>query len=224
MSDGGRATTSTKAPREHDPIASIYRVLQGLFDHPAVFDGYQTLVDGGKGRRIRRFLRDVPYESVLDVGCGTGNWATTARGAYLGIDVSEAFIRAARARYDGESGKTFRVLDPTREDVPGAYDLVQMVSVLHHLSDDDVTVLLRRVMPRSRFLFVLDLYPIPWHPVARLLYAADRGDYVRAPAEQQRLIEAAGDVRLVDQDDFFAPTGLYRHTLFLFERRAPRAL
>jgi SAM-dependent methyltransferase len=196
----------------------LKRTLHDLFDRPAVFDAYQLLVDGGKGRRIRAFLRDVPYASVLDIGCGTGNWATTARGRYLGVDISIRFVEAARARYAHDPRKQFEVIDPAGRDVPGRFDLVQMVSVLHHLSDEEVRDVLQRVMRRGRYLFVLDLYPIRWHPLSRLLYAADRGDFIRGPAEQERLIREAANLRLLKRGDFFAPTTLYRHTLFLFER------
>jgi SAM-dependent methyltransferase len=197
--------------------SSLYRRIYHLFDHPAVFNAYQVLVDGGKERRIRRFLKDTAYETVVDVGCGTGNWAITARGRYLGVDVSREFVQAARERYAEDPSKQFLELDPTSSEVPGEYDLAQMVSVLHHLSDDQVARLLERIVPHTRYLFILDLYPISWNPVARFLYAADRGDYIREPAEQKRLISRHPDLKLVREDDYFAPTGVYRHTLMLFE-------
>lgn len=199
--------------------SSLYRRIYRLFDHPAVFNAYQLLVDGGKGRRIRRFLVDVPYESVVDVGCGTGNWAITARGRYLGVDVAPEFVEAAQHRYAADPSKRFMLLDPTSDPLPGTYDLAQLVSVLHHLSDAEIEALLRTVVPRIRYLFVLDLYPITWNPVSRFLYAADRGDYIRPPKEQIRLLLRDERLRLVREDDFFAPTGVYRHTLLLFERR-----
>ena len=198
--------------------SALYRRIYHLFDHPAVFNTYQLLVDGGKERQIRRFLRDVPYRSVVDIGCGTGNWAVTARGPYLGVDVAPEFVQAAADRHSGDGAKEFRQLDPTQEDLPGEYDLAQLVSVLHHLSDDQTTAMLERIVPRVRYLFVLDLYPISWNPASRFLYAADRGDYIRTPEEQKRLLLQDGTLALVREDDYFAPTMLYRHTLLLFER------
>lgn len=199
--------------------SGLYRRIYSLFDHPAVFNAYQFLVDGGKERQIRRFLEDVPYETVADIGCGTGNWAVTAQGRYLGVDVAREFVEAARARYAGDPKKSFLQLDPTSEELPGAFDLTQLVSVLHHLSDEQVRALLARVVPKTRFLFVLDLYPISSNPVARFLYAADRGDYIRKPEEQKQLILGAGGLKMIREDDYFAPTLVYRHTLMLFERQ-----
>jgi SAM-dependent methyltransferase len=195
----------------------MLRALHKLFDLPLVFNTYQVVADGGKGRQIRRFLEDLPFESVLDVGCGTGNWAGTARGRYVGVDAAPEFIEDARKRYRGETAKTFLLLDPTREDVPGNFDLAQLISVLHHLSDPEIVRLLARISRQVRYLFILDLYPMPWNPIARILYAADRGDYIRNPEEQKRVIVQNSSMRLLKDGSYVAPTGLYRHTLLLFE-------
>lgn len=203
-------------PFETFTSSALYRWIYRLFDNPAVFNAYQFLVDGGKARQIRRFLKDVPYRTVVDIGCGTGNWAITARGPYLGVDVAPEFVEAAAARFAHDPDKSFLRLDPTEEDLPGRYDLTQLISVLHHLSDGQTTELLERISSKTRYVFVLDLYPIPWNPVSRFLYAADRGDYIREPEEQKRLLLAQGDLRLIREEDYFAPTMLYRHTLLLF--------
>ena len=42
-----------------------------LFEIPALFDVYQVLVDGRKHAPISEFLREMPYETVLDLDCGT---------------------------------------------------------------------------------------------------------------------------------------------------------
>lgn len=196
--------------------AAWYRPLHDFFERPWVFNAYQALVDGGKRRQIRRFLADVPYASVVDIGCGTGNWAAVAKGNYLGVDLSPSFVAACRARYAGDPSKTFLQADVAALDLPERYDLAQLISVLHHLSDDEVRRLLAWVARSTRFFFVLDLYPMPWHPVARVLYALDRGDHIRTPEAQKRLILENPAFRLVKEKSYFAPTGLYRHTLFLF--------
>lgn len=196
----------------------LYRRIHDRFDDPRVFNAYQRLFDAGKARRIRDFLSGVPYESVLDVGCGTGNWAATARASYLGVDVSPTFIDAARERYSDDGSKKFAVLDPTTEEVPGTFDLAQLISVLHHLSDAQVEALLDQIIPKTSYVFVLDLYPIPWNPAARFLYAADRGYFIRTPAEQRGLLLRDDRLRLLKEGDYFAPGWLYRHTMLLLER------
>jgi SAM-dependent methyltransferase len=199
------------------PLASsLYNRLDRFFECPAVFNLYQALADGGKKRQIRRFLRDVEFESVVDIGCGTGNWAGLAPGRYLGIDTSPSFIAACRRRYAGDPEKEFVEADASTLQIAEQFDLAQMISVLHHLSDDEVRRLVEWVERSARQLFVLDLYPMPWHPVARLLYALDRGRFIRAPEVQKELILRNSGLKLVKEESYFAPTGLYRHTLYLF--------
>lgn len=195
---------------------SWYRSVHATFERPWVFNLYQTLVDGGKAHRIQSFLADVPFRSVVDIGCGTGNWASVARGPYLGVDLSPSFIEGCRRRYRDDPEKRFIEADVATLDLPERYDLAQLISVLHHLSDDEVARMLAWVVRSARYFFVLDLYPIRWNPVSRLLYALDRGDHIRSPEAQKRLILSQPGLHLVKEADYYAPTGLYRHTLFLF--------
>lgn len=202
-----------------DKSAGWYQQLDRLFEHATVFNVYQALADGGKTRQIERFLAGVPYETVVDVGCGTGNWAPLARGRYLGVDTSPAFIEACRRRYADDPEKTFVQADAAALNLSQPFDLALLISVLHHLSDEDVRRLLPWVAGHARHLFVLDLYPMPWHPIARLLYALDRGDHIRSPATQRALLAEEPGLHLVKASSYFAPSGLYRHTLFLYESR-----
>jgi SAM-dependent methyltransferase len=200
-----------------DKAAAWYQRLDQAFEHPFVFNLYQALVDGGKGRQIRRFLADVPFRSVVDIGCGTGNWARLAPGPYLGIDTSPAFIAGCRRRYADDPRRRFVQGDAATLEFDRHFDLAMLISVLHHLSDDDVRRLLPWIVRHARCFFVLDLYPVPWNPISRLLYALDRGDHIRTPEAQRRLLLGQGGLRLVKEGDYFCPNGLYRHTLFLFE-------
>lgn len=203
--------------------SSWYRHIYEAFETPLVFNLYQTIVDGGKGRQIKRFLKDVPYTTVVDIGCGTGNWATIARGPYVGIDTSPSFIEGCRQRYAGQDDRKFIHGDAASLELDEEFDLAILVSVLHHLSDDAVGRLLPWVTQNARFFFVLDLYPIPVNPISRLLYAMDRGDHIRTPEQQKDLLLRAGGLRSVKEGSYFCPNGIYRHTLFLFERDAEKS-
>jgi SAM-dependent methyltransferase len=207
--------TSTAQPV--DKSATAYRIIDRAFESPIVFNLNQVLLDGGKTRHIRRFLADASRESVLDIGCGPGNWATIAEGRYLGIDTSESFIRGASRRYRGDATKRFVVADATMYDFGETFDLGIMVSVLHHLSDEETKRLLPSIASVARRLFVLDLYPNPANPVSAWLYAMDRGDHIRGPDRQAELLESCGSFRISERGDYFSTSRLYRHTLFLLD-------
>lgn len=199
---------------------TLYRIIYQLFEHPLVFNLNQMILDGGKQRQIRRFLADAPFESSIDIGCGTGNWAKLGRARYLGVDSSPSFIAACQRRYAGDPGKRFVQADVSKLTLSEPYDLSMLISVLHHLSDDEARRLCEWVARNTRYFFVLDLYPVPWNPLSRWLYRMDRGEYIREPGQQQRLLMEGGRFRLLKQGSYFCPNGLYRHTLFLFESSA----
>ncbi len=195
----------------------LYRRLYNLFEHPAIFNLNQVILDGGKMEPMRRFLSRIPFESVLDIGCGTGNWVDLVPGQYVGIDRSKPFVEAARRRHRNRENASFRLGDVTQWNSDERFDLVFLISVLHHLSDEEVGNLLRWTAENARWLFVMDLFPNPGNPISRVLYALDRGDYIRTPAAQQALVLDTGRYTLFESDAFYSTSRLYRHTLFLFE-------
>lgn len=197
--------------------SEIYRVIDRLFENSLVFNLNQVILDGGKKRQIKRFLADLPYRSVVDIGCGTGNWAKLANGKYLGVDTSPSFIAACQRRYKSDPRKEFLLADATSLALSEPFDLAILVSVLHHLSDPEVERLAEWVAQHARYFFVLDLYPNHGNPISEWLYRMDRGNYIREPEAQREMLLKEGQFRLIKQDDYFAPNRLYRHTLFLFE-------
>jgi len=75
--------------------------------------------------------------SVLDVGCGTGNYllalAESAGCECWGIDPSEAMLAAARSRL---TNAHLSCASAQRMELPaGQFDLVFVVDVVHHLAD-----------------------------------------------------------------------------------------
>ncbi len=202
-----------------DKSSGLYRRIHDFIERPWVFNLIQAVIDGGKGRQMRKFLRDVPFQSMVDIGCGTGNWAKLARGPYLGVDFSESFIAGCKRRYASDPGKQFVRADVSTLQLTERYDLTILVSVLHHLNESEIVTVVDWVARSTRYFFVLDLYPIHWNPLSRWFYSVDRGNYIREPAAQQALILKHNAMRLVKRGDYFCPNGLYRHTLWLFESR-----
>jgi SAM-dependent methyltransferase len=186
-----------------------------LFEIPAVFDSYQVLVDGGKRAPVARFLDGIDYESVIDLGCGTGAWSYLARGRYLGLDYSASFIQGCRRRFRDDPRKSFAVGDLESIDLEQSFDLALMLSVLHHLSEDQADALLRQLSGHAKRVLVMDLMPAEKNPLSRLLYKLDRGDYIRSADLQLDLLLRSGDWALERRDSFYSYNRLYRHTLFL---------
>jgi SAM-dependent methyltransferase len=164
---------------------------------PAVFDLYQRLV--GAPNMLRRFADDWikprAGDRLLDIGCGTGAMVPyLPRGiALVGVDISEAYIGAATARY-GAIGE-FRVADASDQslDLGAPFDIAFASGVLHHIPDAParrvIEGALSRLKPGGRFV-ALDPTLVPgqgW--LSRTLVQGDRGQFVRTPAQLAALAD-----------------------------------
>ena len=181
-------------------MSAILALARTPLAAPAVFDFYQRMV--GAPKMLERFVAEVikpqPGDRLLDIGCGTGAVVPylPADIHLVGVDVSEAYIRAAMARY-GNVGE-FRVADASDQslDLGSRFDIAYASGVLHHIPDAParrvVEGALSRLKPGGRFV-AIDPTLVPgqgW--VSRSLVKADRGRFVRSPEQLARLMSGLG--------------------------------
>lgn len=157
----------------------------------------------GAQRLRREFVRAYVAASpgtnlrILDVGCGTAEIIPHLPPCtYVGVDLSAAYIDAARARF-GDRG-TFYCLDVTDPSTPlpqAEFDLAIMTGLLHHLDDEAAARLLSSVGKllgaAGRLLTIDPSVAAKTHPVGKFLVSKDRGQHVRSPEGYQRLAEAS---------------------------------
>jgi SAM-dependent methyltransferase len=127
--------------------------------------------------------------SVLDVGCGVGSYSAAATGPYLGVDLDAPYIRHAQQRR-GDDRRTFLCGDVAELSVDGEYDVVLAVDLLHHLTDDEASSLLRisgRLAREQVVLFEPVLEQTEW--LGRWFIDHDRGEHMRPRAELLALVE-----------------------------------
>jgi ubiquinone/menaquinone biosynthesis C-methylase UbiE len=143
----------------------------GVVLHAAA--GYDLLVwlatlgrDGRFREEVLRIAHLAPGDSVLDVGCGTGNLAITAKrhvgsaGSVYGIDASPEMIARARKKASRRGAEVHFQLGAAQE-LPFAdaqFDVVLSTRMLHHLPRkvrQQLAREMRRVLkPRGRVLAV----------------------------------------------------------------------
>jgi SAM-dependent methyltransferase len=140
---------STRRPPSAEPMGNfdivmkwptIYRLWMGTHDEKKL----TPIMTHNNLGRVRR---------VLDVGCGPGtNARHFAHTDYLGIDLSERYIRNARKRYSGN----FQVGDVTKPQVPAneRFDFILLNSLLHHF---DISAM-RRLLSHLPALLTEDGY------------------------------------------------------------------
>jgi len=166
------------------------RLLDALIARPLAYRLWQAPFADRKIQPILAHNDLARVGRVLDVACGPGTNTKYFRGVdYLGVDWNEDYIRHATRRY----GRAFICADVTAPDfaVRGTFDFILVNSVLHHLSDAEMGILLEKLAPLlspDGSIHILELV-LPSAPgVAGLLARLDRGRYARPLAEWYRLL------------------------------------
>jgi SAM-dependent methyltransferase len=175
--------------RQSDHASGLRRATDRLLELPLVYRTWQAPFASAK---LKPFLAHVDLgrtRRVLDIGCGPGTNAPVFAGCeYVGIDINPEYIRTASSRYPGR----WVVGDVTDETIfpDEQFDCVFANSLMHHLDDDAVRGLLRRMAqltaPGGK-VHVLDLVLPPHASAGRVLARLDRGRFARPIAQWRRL-------------------------------------
>lgn len=114
-----------------------------LFDGICEQYAFKDLHPASSTARRQRLLRTlaaapVPQRpSILEAGCGAGFSASYLDGRfsrYVGVDYSEKLIQVAKER-NAVAGAEFIASNIKDIDMPGQFDVVVMIGVLHHMDD-----------------------------------------------------------------------------------------
>lgn len=142
-------------------------------------------------------------ESILDLGCGNGEFARQLaqrdhRAPYLGLDFSLPLLRAAESHPEGFSA-TFREADLTQlsvsslqSSVTDHWSLITAFAVLHHIPSEEMRLNLLRTVQNlltDHGRFILSNWQFlnserlkariqPWETVGLSSSDVDEGDYL----------------------------------------------
>jgi len=160
-----------------------------------IYRAFRALTGSARVNRefVERYVRPARGDALLDLGCGPGDvFELMPQVRYLGIDMSENYIAAARRRF-GERARFLKGdLNSVEIERLGDFDQVIAMGVMHHLSDDEVVAMLRKIReflkPGGRFISYDPAFTEPQHPVARWIHKHDRGRFVRFDRQYERLI------------------------------------
>jgi SAM-dependent methyltransferase len=160
-----------------------------LLAYPELYRKFQRLVQSRNSatRLVDDFLKIIPGQRVLDIGCGTADILAQLPLDidYHGYDIEPGYIASARQRYGHRGSFVVRSVSPEAVESLGTFDMVISLGVLHHLTDLLAGTLFataaKVLRPGGRLVTVDPAYVKGQHPVARLLLALDRGRHVRTP-------------------------------------------
>lgn len=165
---------------------------------PIIWDASRWMIDKVLGiykYRIQALndfgvLKNGP--SILDVGCGTGHYSKITGGKYIGLDLDEDYIKYATKKYPNPKN-VFYCLNVDDLELAEKVDLVILVDILHHLSDDSCLKLLKKLKSLSRkYVAVFEPTLEQRNAFGRWLIRNDRGDYIRKENDYSSLVESSG--------------------------------
>ena len=160
---------------------------RSILAFPSVYEFFQNLIGAHRSRVecVERYIRPKTSDRILDCGCGPGILVDYLPAVdYVGIDIDEAYIAAARKRYGDRA--TFRLgsAGPGAIHEENHYDLVLAWGLLHHLDDEQAREFLqlarRCLKPNGRLVTMDGCYSDDQSRVARYLLSSDRGAHVRS--------------------------------------------
>lgn len=169
---------------------SAFARVRSVLANAGVYERFQHLVGAPAARRafVDTWVRAQPGMRVLDIGCGPGALldALPRDITYVGVDLSEAYLEAARARY-GHRARFVRaeVAPGWRLEGEAPFHRALAVGMLHHLDDASARTLIEQAWdalgPDGVFVSIDPTLTPGQSPVARALIERDRGEHVRPP-------------------------------------------
>jgi SAM-dependent methyltransferase len=167
--------------------------LRSVLAFPWVYRLFGMLV-GNKAYEewfIKNVLGLRKGQKLVDVGCGPAQILDRLPGVeYVGLDISDAYIQAARIKFKARGGANFlsgSIEDWTLNPLTYAADIVLVNGVLHHVDDDEAKNILefayRILKDDGRFIFYEPCYLIWQSGISTYFMSRDRGQNIRT--EQQ---------------------------------------
>jgi len=130
----------------------------------AIWDDMKTY--GPVSRHVRRLifklLKDIPFASALDVGCGVGTLLAEIKTRHpdtrlAGIEYVESGLQVARERLPEAE---FKILDLSKGHLAEKFELVLCIDVLEHIEDDLAAMRNLAAMTGKYLLVVVPLGPL----------------------------------------------------------------
>jgi ubiquinone/menaquinone biosynthesis C-methylase UbiE len=174
--------------------------IWALLKHANCYTALQNLLGGPQLRQliVDNFIRAVPGDRVLDVGCGPADFAPLMpKVNYLGIDRNPDYIRQARKRY-GDRARFLRADVSTEpSQIDGNFNVIIAIGLLHHLTDEQSISLLaatqRHLAPAGRLLTIDPARTPSQNWIAKLIINVDRGRHVRSASQYEALARTSYD-------------------------------
>lgn len=178
-------------------IKLMHWISDKFLDNPFMFNFVRYLLAGkqtGMKKFVSKYLKKYHCEIIADFCCGTGDFADPCpkNSKYYGFDINSSFIVYASKKYERDKTKKFLKADVlySKEIYTKKYDVILLISAMHHLSDNQLDLLLPKVKRiTKKILIVADIIPDPPHFLQKFFAAIDRGRYIRPKEEKINILK-----------------------------------
>ncbi len=158
-------------------------VREAYNDWSAQYDTNENKTRDLEGMALRETLADLPFERILEIGCGTGKntaWFVTRAKEVTAVDFSENMLAKAQSKITSDKVHFIQA------DVLGAwnfakgtYDLVTFSLVLEHI--EDLNVVFEKVAAVTRsgsYVYVGELHPFKQYSGSKARFETEEGTQV----------------------------------------------
>ena len=170
-------------------------MLSLILSDQVLFNNIRSIVAGDQ-KYTKQFVKDnlIRYntKTVIDIGCGTGAFieAVPQDVSYLGVDINKKYISFAKRRFGNHKRRFIvkNVLDKSFYKNK-QFDAALFVSMLHHLSDEELSLILPVIKKITRKVVIIaDIIPDPEGVLRKLMVRLDQGKFIRPREEKTRLL------------------------------------
>ena len=174
----------------------IKNYISFVLAKPTIFNVIRYIIAGSQENTkqfVEKTLRKYKAKTVLDIGCGTGDFADAvpSKTNYLGVDINKQYIMFANDKYASKQ-KKFLLQDVREKSFykNKKFDGVLLVSMMHHLSNKELQELLpivKKIVKKT--VIVADIIPDPPGFLRKLMVKFDQGKYIRPQKEKIAILK-----------------------------------
>jgi len=170
--------------------------IRFILANPFIYRLFSTIVGQGPARQVYvdEYIRPARGNRILDIGCGPADILEyyPSEIEYVGFDMSQEYITAARKRFGSRGLFWCRRLSLEIVEQMGTFDIVTAIGVLHHLNDEEAGDLFnlaqKALRPGGRLITIDPVFFEGQPGFEHFLISKDRGKYVRYDNEYLCLV------------------------------------